>query len=527
MQVRARNKNGPGPFSAKSITMTTLDVGAHPDAPVHADVAAGAIPPRAPHPLTPPASGESRLGADSNYDAVAPPLRSESLQALEQQRDNAEARARELREQRSLAENAMVRIDREREVLAGKLAEAQAQGQDLRQRLRDKDAIIKVLQTEVAAAEKAAQQATEQASKATEEAGGGAGIVNDPATQARLKTLDAERLSAERRAQTAEERMEIFRKEAAASKAGRAIAEANEAQARAVRDAAETRCAEERRQRDVAEAHAARLESLVAKLQRQRDAAEELARAEAASSFGAAGEGEAGSSSGGAAVDTIAELKHALAVSDARVLALAGVETQLQDLQARAALQAQDLDDASSRADRQTAALAVLRKERDALRVQRDAAEKEADEARADRSKAQASLQDLRASFDEVMAEIEEVRTSAAQQQQQDGLGQADTGDAVAAAKLAAAEIQWKRLLEVSALEVNALIEIQRKRLEGIESLEQSMQDRQRLRAAAKATTEADEKQQEHDNNKDATAGKEDDGHHETPSPPLPPRIEN
>ncbi len=543
MQVRARNKNGPGAFSAKSITMTTLGAGAPPEpqaGPADAAARAAAGVPTA------SVSAGRRVPADSDHDLVAPPMRSESLQALEQQRDHAEARARELREQRSLAENAMVRIDREREALAGTLAEAQAKGRELRQRLRDKDAMIKALQADVLAAGQAAQQAVKQADDVNEETGGGAGVTNNLAAEARLQALDADRLSAERRAQTAEDLVEIFRQEAAVNKAGRAAAEANAAQARAARDAAETRCAEERQQRDAAEAHAARLESLVAKLQRQRDAAEALAQVDSASSSSGGGGGavSSGGSGGGAgAVETIAELQRALEVSDARVFELAGVETQLQDVEARVALQAQELSDASSWADRQTAALAALREERDSLRVQRDAAEKEADEARGDRSKAQASLQDLRASFDEVMAENEAVRVGAEQQQrrrqqqqQQQGSDEGGASDAgAAAAAHAAAEIQWKGLLEASALEVLALIEIQRKRLEGIESLELSMQEMRRLRAAAQAgspelAVEADEKQQDHgnDSNKDASAtDNADDEVIQTVSPPLPPRIDN
>ena len=116
MQVRARNKNGPGPYSAKSSTMTTGEVtqlmrGQNMSSIPGIGQATNIQGPTESH--------------TASLDPATPPFaRSDSYQTMESQRDQAEARAKDLAEQRSLAEQAMLRIDREREGLSEKLLEA-------------------------------------------------------------------------------------------------------------------------------------------------------------------------------------------------------------------------------------------------------------------------------------------------------------------------------------------------------------------------------------------------------------------
>ena len=83
-------------------------------------------------------------------------------------------------------------------------------------------------------------------------------------------------VTAERRAQTAEEQCVIQRKQTEASRRACATAESDAAEARRQRDAAENNARAEREARAEAELHATELEALVGKLQRQRDAAEAM-----------------------------------------------------------------------------------------------------------------------------------------------------------------------------------------------------------------------------------------------------------
>ena len=498
MQVRARNKNGMGQYSAKSSTMTTgkvaeflvsggsnrsADAGSPGGSRITSD--GGSL--GASSAQTPPDAGSAPFG------------RSESYQTMESQRDHAESRAKDLADQRRLAEQAMLRIDREKESLSEKLSEARKEAKRLRQEGREKDATIALIQRRLDALE-AEKEIKKEGEKKKEEGttvNQGMHIASSVdeslvALRSELGETRATVVTAERRAQTAEEQCVIQRKQTEASRRACATAESDAAEARRQRDAAENNARAEREARAEAELHATELEALVGKLQRQRDAAEAMmAQLKSttppplpARGAGAGGNGtwafgggdKASATSHVVAAETIAQLQDALKDSNRRVFELVGVKEQLEALEVAHDATLKTLKEAEDSQQMVKGDLAKLRTERETLRSQRDAAEKDAEMAKQARVQKETALQDLKCSYESLLAvhEAQDV-----EDRSKDGGKIAEDDDSKAreatATAAEAAEAKWKDIVQTSADEVFLLMSSMRAHIQKIETMESVM----------------------------------------------------
>ena len=514
MQVRARNKNGQGPYSTKSSTMTT---GKRAQYEADGSSSSGGAEGGSPRGSF---TANGSLGSSTGASAVTTPPRpgdapfgrSESYQTMESQRDHAELRAKELADQRSLAEQAMLRIDREREGLSDKLGEARTEAKRLRQEGRAKDAKIALIQHRLDAFEAETLEKEKELKKEMETTAAHAQMrsnsATDETTEALRRELDeanAAVVAAERRAQTAEEQCAVRLKQAEASRRARTTAEADAAEARRQRDFAEKSAEAERAGRTEAELHAAELGALVGKLQRQRDAAEAIVAqleamtapplpardADAATTTAAAiagkgswvfgGGAEASASSHILAAETIAQLQDALKDSNRRVFRLAGVEEQMMALQATHDATLQTLKEAEDSQQLAADDLANLREQREMLRSQRDAAENDAEIAKQARVQKEAALQELKSSYENLLA-LHEARDGDGREGSGGGVGggksaagdEQKTHEATARAA-EAAEAKWKDIVETSADEVFLLMSSMRAHIQKIENVESAM----------------------------------------------------
>lgn len=459
MQVRARNKNGPGPYSAKSSTMTTGETEVMQENTMvfsgSKDIAVSQSP---------------SLSNPGDEDLMINHLgRSDSYRTMEDQRNHAEERMKKLASERSLAEQAMLRIDRECEEISQKLVESRKEAKKLRDEGFEKDAIIASLRqkVEVLEEEKTSKKGSENLSNASPEA------IKLNQWELKIEALEqdiiqwkANATAAERRAQTSEERRSLSEKHAEAAVRARCIAEKDAHEARNQRDVAEKNSQAERDSRVEAEAHAAQLGALVGKLQRQRDAAEAIATQLETMSNGT-------NNSKGSA-ETIVQLQDALKSSNQRVFELAGVEQKFEMLQTKYAATLQNLDEMEESVRISNAKVKELKNQNQSLRSQRDDTEKDAEVARQARVEAESALHDLKHSYEALLSLQEEHRNNNAKSISEEEKTQ--SYDAIEAI-----DAKWKDIVNSSADEMFLLMSDMRAHIEKIESIENVMSGGQKV----------------------------------------------
>ena len=387
MSVRAVNRNGYGSWSVKSLTMTTS-----------MDSSGGST---STNTIGHAIEGTPRLVAGG---LGVPPPRSESLQTLSDQRNAAEQRALDLQRHRTDAEKAMLRIEKEREIVVEQLKKAQGTTKSLRSTLRTRDATI----AEMKEQQRQQQQEQEQQESSTVAAlKVASSILLESNTeedddhkkmidslQARIKMLEGEVRRSERRCQTAEAMGVVSQKETLSLRAGRKDAEAMSNKMQLQMKEMEQQIIDERKHRTEAEEHSKQMSSIVGQLQRQLDAAEAVAEELNSEHGGAGGTGVALNSK--TMLETMKQLQDGLNQSNERLFALAGVEARCADLDNEKLSMETSLFESEEEIVRLEKELVHVKMDRDGLREQRDIAEDVSEEVRNERDRLDAVVKDLK-----------------------------------------------------------------------------------------------------------------------------------
>ena len=387
MSVRAVNRNGYGSWSVKSLTMTTS-----------MDSSGGST---STNTIGHAIEGTPRLVAGG---LGVPPPRSESLQTLSDQRNAAEQRALDLQRHRTDAEKAMLRIEKEREIVVEQLKKAQGTTKSLRSTLRTRDATI----AEMKEQQRQQQQEQEQQESSTVAAlKVASSILLESNTeedddhkkmidslQARIKMLEGEVRRSERRCQTAEAMGVVSQKETLSLRAGRKDAEAMSNKMQLQMKEMEQQIIDERKHRTEAEEHSKQMSSIVGQLQRQLDAAEAVAEELNNEHGGAGGTGVALNSK--TMLETMKQLQDGLNQSNERLFALAGVEARCADLDNEKLSMETSLFESEEEIVRLEKELVHVKMDRDGLREQRDIAEDVSEEVRNERDRLDAVVKDLK-----------------------------------------------------------------------------------------------------------------------------------
>ena len=387
MSVRAVNRNGYGSWSVKSLTMTTS-----------MDSSGGST---STNTIGHAIEGTPRLVAGG---LGVPPPRSESLQTLSDQRNAAEQRALDLQRHRTDAEKAMLRIEKEREIVVEQLKKAQGTTKSLRSTLRTRDATI----AEMKEQQRQQQQEQEQQDSSTVAAlKVASSILLESNTeedddhkkmidslQARIKMLEGEVRRSERRCQTAEAMGVVSQKETLSLRAGRKDAEAMSNKMQLQMKEMEQQIIDERKHRTEAEEHSKQMSSIVGQLQRQLDAAEAVAEELNSEHGGAGGTGVALNSK--TMLETMKQLQDGLNQSNERLFALAGVEARCADLDNEKLSMETSLFESEEEIVRLEKELVHVKMDRDGLREQRDIAEDVSEEVRNERDRLDAVVKDLK-----------------------------------------------------------------------------------------------------------------------------------
>ncbi len=328
MQVRARNRNGAGPYSTKSKTMRTSDV------------------------LEDPKEAEA-----------SPILRSESLNTMQEQRDQAEARASELSLQRENAEQAMLRIEKEREDVERRLLQNRRIVTQLRGTLEERDATIADLEARLRAMQSGSCSGDPLRDQDVDKSEATRTFEILP-HMSKLQNLEGDVRRAEMRARAREEQLEALTLQLRSVCSAREKAEKDVEVLRNERESADARCAAMREQRDNAEESLKSMQALVGQLERQRDAAEVLVE-----------QLEQTSGDAQAAAEEIVKLKEELKVARNRLGEVAGISKKYLSLEKAYDIANVSLQDLEEQLERRGDEINELRRERDIIRSQRDTAE--------------------------------------------------------------------------------------------------------------------------------------------------------